>query len=152
MKCTLLLSVPHLSTPNMMVLAKAIARAAEGVTFACGLAEPWAPPMAALGTQGFTSGLINLLPQRSVAVRDALRAGDFRRANAEIAAMELFEALRAEEQNGCNVSVVKAALGMAGDDVGAARAPAAWPLPPGSLAALRNLLEGWRLIRQSAAE
>jgi 4-hydroxy-tetrahydrodipicolinate synthase len=138
------------ATPNMMVLAQAIRRADPGVNFVCGLAEPWAPPMAALGTRGFTSGLINVLPERSVAVRDALRAGDFPRANAEIAAIAGFEALRAEEQNGANVSVVKAALGMIGDDVGAARPPAAWPLPPGSLAALRNLLESWGMIRQAA--
>jgi 4-hydroxy-tetrahydrodipicolinate synthase len=140
------------ATPNMMTLAHAIRRAGPEVNFVCGLAEPWAPPMAALGTRGFTSGLINVLPRRSVAVRDALRAGDFARANAEIAAIAGFEALRSEEQNGANVSVVKAALGMIGEEVGAARAPAAWPLPPGSLAALRGLLEGWGMIRQAAAE
>ena len=140
------------ATPNVMVLAEAMRRAGPGVNFVCGLAEPWAPPMAALGTQGFTSGLINLLPARSVAVRDALRRGDYAAARAEIAAIAGFEALRSEEQNGANVAVVKAALGMVGDDVGAARPPAAWPLPPGSLAKLRDLLAGWGMIRQAAAE
>jgi len=139
------------ATPNVMVLAEAMRRAGPEVTFVCGLAEPWAPPMAALGTQGFTSGLINLLPARSVAVRDALRRGDYAAARAEIAAIAGFEALRSEEQNGANVAVVKAALGMIGDDVGAARPPAAWPLPPGSLARLRDLLAGWGMIRQAAA-
>jgi 4-hydroxy-tetrahydrodipicolinate synthase len=139
------------ATPNVMVLAEAMRRAGPEVTFVCGLAEPWAPPMAALGTQGFTSGLINLLPARSVAVRDALRRGDYAVARAEIAAIAGFEALRSEEQNGANVAVVKAALGMIGDDVGAARPPAAWPLPPGSLARLRDLLAGWGMIRQAAA-
>jgi len=140
------------ATPNVMVLAEAMRRAGPEVNFVCGLAEPWAPPMAALGTQGFTSGLINLLPARSVAVRDALRRGDYAAARAEIAAIAGFEALRSEEQNGANVAVVKAALGMIGDDVGAARPPAAWPLPPGSLARLRDLLAGWGMIRQAAAE
>jgi 4-hydroxy-tetrahydrodipicolinate synthase len=140
------------ATPNLMVLAQAIRRAGPGVSFICGLAEPWAPPMTALGAQGFTSGLINLLPERSVAILAALRAGDFACANAEIAAIQGFEALRAEEQNGANVAVVKAALALSGIDVGAARPPAAWPLPPGSAAALRDLLAGWGLLRRDAAE
>jgi 4-hydroxy-tetrahydrodipicolinate synthase len=131
------------ATPNLMVLAQAMRRAAEGVGFICGLAEPWAPPMTALGTRGFTSGLINVAPDRSMAILRALQAGDFAAANAGIAGIAAFETLRAEEQNGANVAVVKAALALGGIDVGAARPPAAWPLPPGSAAALRNLLAGW---------
>jgi 4-hydroxy-tetrahydrodipicolinate synthase len=134
------------ATPNVMVLAQAIRRAGPGVSFICGLAEPWAPPMTALGAAGFTSGLINLLPERSVAILAALRAGDFARVNAGIEAIAGFEALRSEEQNGANVAVVKAALALSGTDVGAARAPAAWPLPPGSAAALRDLLAGWGML------
>ncbi|MBX6743485.1 MAG: dihydrodipicolinate synthase family protein, partial [Acetobacteraceae bacterium] len=131
------------ATPNLMVLAQAIQRAGEDVSFICGLAEPWAPPMTALGARGFTSGLINIAPERSVAILAALREGDFARANAAIAAIGGFERLRAEEQNGANVSVVKAALILTGVEVGAARPPAAWPLPPGSAAALRQLLAEW---------
>jgi 4-hydroxy-tetrahydrodipicolinate synthase len=134
------------ATPNVMVLAQAIRRAGPGVSFICGLAEPWAPPMTALGAQGFTSGLINVVPEKSVAILRALRAGDFAAANAGIAAIHAFEALRAEEQNGANVAVVKAALTLSGIDVGAARPPAAWPLPPGSAAALRELLAGWGML------
>ncbi|MBR0671345.1 dihydrodipicolinate synthase family protein [Neoroseomonas soli] len=131
------------ANPDLMALARAI-RAAPGIRFVCGLAEPWAPPMTALGAQGFTSGLINLAPERSVAILAALRAGNMPRANALIAEMAPFEALRAEEQNGANVSVVKAALALAGDDVGHARPPASWPLAPESLARLRDLVAGWR--------
>ncbi|RYJ04422.1 MAG: dihydrodipicolinate synthase family protein [Acetobacteraceae bacterium] len=137
------------ATPNLMVLAQAMGRAAEGVGFICGLAEPWAPPMTALGARGFTSGLINVAPERSAAIRDALRAGDYAGANAAIAAIGGFEALRSEEQNGANVAVVKAALILAGIEAGAARPPAAWPLPPGSAAALRDLMARWgKLARQ----
>ncbi|MCB4822009.1 dihydrodipicolinate synthase family protein [Roseicella aerolata] len=134
------------ATPNVMVLAQAIRRAGPDVSFICGLAEPWAPPMTALGAQGFTSGVINVVPEKSVAILRALRAGDFAAANAGIAAIHAFEALRAEEQNGANVAVVKAALALSGMDVGAARPPAAWPLPPGSAAALRDLLAGWGML------
>jgi 4-hydroxy-tetrahydrodipicolinate synthase len=139
------------ATPNVMVLTQAIRRAGPDVSFICGLAEPWAPPMTALGARGFTSGLINLVPEKSVAILQALRAGDFARANAEIAAIAAFEALRSEEQNGANVAVVKAALTLSGTDVGAARVPAAWPLPPGSAAALRDLLAGWGMLQRAAA-
>ena len=133
------------ATPNMMVLAEAIRRLGDSVSFVCGLAEPWAPPMTALGARGFTSGLINILPDRSVAIRDALRAGDFAAANAAIAAIRAFEELRAQEQNGANVSVVKAALALAGQDVGPARPPACWPILPDAQARLAALLAGWGL-------
>ena len=134
------------------VLAQAIRRAGPEVNFVCGLAEPWAPPMTALGARGFTSGLINVAPERSVAVRDALWVGDYGRTNAEIAAIETFEALRSEENNGANVSVVKAALNLAGLDVGPARPPAAWPLTPAAEAKLRELLRGWGTEPAATAE
>jgi 4-hydroxy-tetrahydrodipicolinate synthase len=131
------------ASADLMALARAI-RAAPGLRFVCGLAEPWAPPMTALGAQGFTSGLINVAPRRSVAILAALRASDMARANALIAGIGAFEALRAEEQNGANVSIVKAALALMGEDVGAARPPAAWPIAPDSLARLEVLVAGWR--------
>lgn len=132
------------ASADMMALARAM-RAAPQVQFVCGLAEPWAPAMAGLGTRGFTSGLINVVPQRSVAILAALRAGDFAAANALIAGIAPFEALRAEEQNGANVSVVKASLALMGEDVGPARPPAAWPLGEATLERLRRLLAGWGL-------
>lgn len=134
------------ASPDLMALARAI-RAAPEVLFVCGLAEPWAPPMAALGARGFTSGLINVAPERPVAILSAIRAGDFAQANALIAEIGAFEALRAGEQNGANVSVVKAALSLMDEDVGPARPPAAWPLAPESLARLAKLMAGWGLAR-----
>lgn len=137
------------ASTDLMALARAI-RAAPAVRFVCGLAEPWAPPMTALGARGFTSGLINVAPGRSVAILRALREGDLARANALIGEIGAFEALRSEEQNGANVSVVKAALALLGDDVGAARPPAAWPMAPEALARLKVLMEGWRDARAPA--
>jgi len=131
---------------DLMALARAM-RAAPDILFVCGLAEPWAPPMAALGARGFTSGLINVAPDRSVAILAAIRAGDAARANALIAEIAPFEALRAEEQAGANVSVVKAALALMGEDAGPSRPPAAWPMAPESLARLGSLMAGWGLVR-----
>ncbi|MBO1075221.1 dihydrodipicolinate synthase family protein [Roseomonas marmotae] len=139
------------ATPNVMTLAKVIRRVGPEINFVCGLAEPWAPPMTAVGAKGFTSGLINLLPERSVTIRDALARGDYATANATIAGIEPFEALRSEEQNGANVSVVKAALTLSGVDVGPARPPAAWPLAPESARALEGLLREWGLLAGAAA-
>jgi 4-hydroxy-tetrahydrodipicolinate synthase len=130
------------ATPNLMNLAAA-RRAAPHLAWICGLAEPWAPPMTALGARGFTSGVINVAPHLSMAVLRALEAGDFPAAQAAIAAIEPFEALRAAEGNGANVSVVKAALALAGEDVGPARPPAAWPLSAGVTATLKDVLAGW---------
>jgi 4-hydroxy-tetrahydrodipicolinate synthase len=139
------------ATPNVMILAQAIRRVGPDVNFICGLAEPWAPPMTAVGSKGFTSGLINLLPERSVAIRDALARGDYATANATIAGIGTFEALRAEEQNGANVAVVKAALTLTGVDVGPARPPAAWPLAPESARTLEALLAEWGILGAKAA-
>lgn len=116
------------ATPNPMRLAEAMAATDPSITWVCGLAEVWAPPLYALGARGFTSGLINIWPERSVAIHAALAAGDYTQANALIATMRSFESIRAEEMNGTNVTGVKAALMAIGHDCGSTRAPSAWPL------------------------
>lgn len=116
------------ATPNPMKLKDAIAAAPDHITWTGGLAEVWAPTFYAVGARGFTSGLINVWPERSVAINRALEAGDYSEARALIAGMQVFEDIRAEEQGGANVPGVKAALQMMGEDCGAARPPAAWPL------------------------
>ncbi|MGA3797565.1 dihydrodipicolinate synthase family protein [Pseudomonas sp. GL-RE-29] len=93
-----------------------------------GLAETWAPAFYAVGARGFTSGLINVFPAHSVAVYNALEAGDYALANELIRKISVFEELRAQENNGTNVTVVKAALQLLGHDCGATRPPSAWPL------------------------
>lgn len=116
------------ATPNPMKLKAAIASAPDHVIWTGGLAEVWAPAFYAVGARGFTSGLINVWPERSVAINTALEAGDYAQARSLIAAMQVFEDIRAEEQGGANVPGVKAALRLMGEDCGAARPPAAWPL------------------------
>src|SRR5262249_22569947 len=90
-------------------------------------------------------GLINVAPERSVAIHARLEAGDYAAAQAMIDAIAPFEALRAQEEAGANVSVGKAPLRLIGQGVGPARPPAAWPLAPPAEQELRQLLAQWGL-------
>ncbi|UCI18968.1 dihydrodipicolinate synthase family protein [Mesorhizobium sp. B2-1-8] len=119
------------ATPNPMKLAEAIAACDPSIVWVGGLAEVWAPTFYAVGARGFTSGLINLWPERSIAIHSALEAGDYATARELIAGMRAFEEVRAEELNGTNVTGVKAALQAVGKDCGPTRPPSAWPLTAG---------------------
>jgi 4-hydroxy-tetrahydrodipicolinate synthase len=139
------------ASPTPLRLAEAIRRADPEIVWVGGLAETWAPPLYAVGARGFTSGLINVWPEHSVAIHAALEAGDYRQANELIAVMLDFEEIRAEEQNGTNVTAVKAALQLMGNDCGPTRPPSAWPLTEPQVARLQNLLSSWKSIQSGAA-
>lgn len=133
------------ASPTPLVMAEAMRRTADlDLAWVCGLAEIWAPPLYAMGARGFTSGLINVRPAHSVAIHGALEAGNYAQARQLIDQMRDFESLRAQEQNGCNVSVVKAALQQMGQDCGAPRAPAGWPLSADAQQTLQQLLHTWQ--------
>lgn len=134
------------ATPNPMKLAEAMAACDPAIVWVGGLAEVWAPVFYAVGARGFTSGLINVWPERSVAIHAALAAGDFARAAALIDGMRAFEDIRADEMGGTNVSGVKSALIAQGLDCGPARAPGAWPLTRTQSARLTRFLTDNRLI------
>ncbi|MDS7597969.1 dihydrodipicolinate synthase family protein [Agrobacterium tumefaciens] len=128
------------ATPNPLKLSEAMAACDPKIVWVGGLAEIWAPALYAVGAKGFTSGLINVWPQRSVAIHAALAAGDYAGANRLIDGMKAFEAVRAEEMNGTNVTGVKAALAMIGHDCGRTRPPSAWPLTAQQQATLSNFI------------
>ncbi len=134
------------ATPNPMKLAAAISACDDGITWVGGLAETWAPAFYAVGARGFTSGLINIWPERSMAIHAALEASDYALARDLIAGMRAFEDVRAEELNGTNVTGVKAALQALGQDCGPTRAPSAWPLTEGQEAKMRGFLSENGLI------
>jgi 4-hydroxy-tetrahydrodipicolinate synthase len=138
------------ASPTPLRLAEAIRRADPGIVWVGGLAETWAPPLCSVGARGFTSGLINVWPEHSMAIHTALAAGDYPKANALIAQMSGFEELRAEEGNGTNVTVVKSALAMMGQDCGHVRPPGAWPLTERQSTELRRLLGEWGLLAAAA--
>lgn len=129
------------ATPNPLKLAEAIGATNPGIVWVGGLAEVWAPAFYAVGARGFTSGLINVWPQQSVAIHAALEEGDYREANRLIARMRAFEDIRAEEMNGTNVTGVKAALAAIGYDCGATRPPSAWPLTGAQQTALQDFIK-----------
>ena len=135
--------------PTPLRLAEAIRRGDPDIVWVGGLAETWAPPLCAVGARGFTSGLINVWPEHSVAIHAALEAGDYVRANKLIDTMNSFEEIRAEEQNGTNVTAVKAALQLMGQDCGPTRPPSAWPLTDRQMVALRRLLDSWGLMNDA---
>lgn len=115
--------VKYAST-NLMLLAEVI-RSCEDLPaiWVCGLAEAWALPFYAIGAQGFTSGFVNVFPKVSLQVHAALTKGDFASARKLIDRFSAFEELRTHYHNGSNVTVVKEALKLMGDDVGAVRLP-----------------------------
>jgi 4-hydroxy-tetrahydrodipicolinate synthase len=136
------------ASPTPLLLGAAMRETAgRDLAWVGGLAEPWAPPFYAVGARGFTSGLINVFPRHSMAIHAALGVADYPKAMRLIATMQAFEDLRAQESNGANVSVVKAALQIIGSPCGAVRPPSAWPLTPASMLQLRELLDSGTLLR-----
>jgi 4-hydroxy-tetrahydrodipicolinate synthase len=134
------------ATPNPLKLAEAMRASPENVVWVGGLAEVWAPAFYAVGARGFTSGLINVWPERSVAIHTALEDGKYAEARDLIASMRAFEEIRAEEMNGTNVTGVKGALAMMGHDCGHTRPPSAWPLTEAQAGKLRAFLERENLL------
>lgn len=135
------------AVPEVPKLAERL-RLAEpmGKILVCGLAEPWAPAFHAAGALGFTSGLVNVLPELSLSVRDALARGDYVAARAACERIADFEALRAMQGNGWNVTVVKEAMRRMGFAVGPARAPATAELPAQYAQRLEAILALWGCV------
>lgn len=140
------------ATTNLMQFAECV-RAAEGAAavWVCGLAEGWAAPFYALGGRGFTSGLVNVMPELSLAIHAALEAGDYARARALVNEVVAFETMRAKHNNGANVTVVKEAMKLIGFDVGTVRRPGLVALDDADRAALRTIVAGWQARHGNAA-
>ncbi|GGV40855.1 dihydrodipicolinate synthase family protein [Streptomyces longisporoflavus] len=94
----------------------AFARAAglERFVWVAGLAELYAPVYWAVGATGFTSGLVNVAPEVSLNMLEALRAGDYPAAMEVWERIRRFEELRAADNSADNVTVVKEALAALG--------------------------------------
>jgi 4-hydroxy-tetrahydrodipicolinate synthase len=139
------------ASPNVMLLAECV-RATEGssANWICGLAEGWAAPFHALGARGFTSGLVNVAPERSLAIWTALEAGDYGLARKLVSEIAGFETMRTKYGNGANVTVVKEALGLLGTPVGPVRLPGLPELNAAERTELRAIVSGWGAMRAAA--
>jgi 4-hydroxy-tetrahydrodipicolinate synthase len=93
------------------------------VAWVCGTAESWAPFFFAAGAEGFTSGLVNIAPERSLAMLAALRRGDRRSVMAVWKEVAPLEKLRASHHSGNNVTVIKEAMNLLGLPGGYVREP-----------------------------
>jgi len=135
------------ATHNVMRLADCIrASGPDTARWICGLAEGWAPAFYAVGARGFTSGLVNVDPARSLAIHAALEAGRYDEAQQQVAAIAAFETMRTRFNNGANVTVVKEALKLIGLSVGDVRVPGLPRLDDAALSTLRGILEGWGIL------
>jgi len=86
----------------------------DRLAWICGVAESWAPFFWPGGACGFTSGLVNLTTDFSLGMLVTLEAGDYAQAMQLWNMVRPFEELRARNNNGNNVSVVKEAMAQMG--------------------------------------
>jgi 4-hydroxy-tetrahydrodipicolinate synthase len=133
------------AVPDPLRLAECIRATADyPLQWLCGLAESWAPPFYSAGARGFTSGLVNVYPELSLAVHAALERGDWSRARVLVDAIAGFEKMRTLEYNGANVTVVKEAMQQQGWPVGPTRAPGVVELNARQREELAGILAGWK--------
>lgn len=102
------------SVPDPVVFASVRAEVAAGTTadvlWIAGLAESYAPAYWQGGARAFTSGLVNVVPAKSLAMLDALRGNDPAEAERVWRSIRQFEHLRARRRSADNVAVVKEAM------------------------------------------
>jgi 4-hydroxy-tetrahydrodipicolinate synthase len=127
-----------LGLPDPDRFARSVA-AAPDLAWVCGVAEGWAVPFWEAGAIGFTSGLANILPDRSLQVLDALNADDLALAASLIDRLRPLERLRAAHGDANNVAVIKAAMDEVGLVGGGLRPPLS-ALEPGDRADLIRIL------------
>ncbi|NED11741.1 dihydrodipicolinate synthase family protein [Streptomyces sp. SID9124] len=143
------------SCPNVIGVKYAVPDAARFAAFArdaglerfvwvAGLAELYAPAYFSAGATGFTSGLVNVAPGVSLAMLEALRAGDYPAAMKVWEQIRRFEELRADRQSANNVTVVKEALAALGLCDRAVRPPSR-VLPEAQRAEVADQIAGWSI-------
>jgi 4-hydroxy-tetrahydrodipicolinate synthase len=106
--------------PTFATIAQSVT---HSVAWICGTAELWAPFFFAAGAEGFTSGLVNIAPERSLAMLAALRQRDRRSIMCVWKEIAPLERLRASHHSGNNVTVIKEAMNLLGLPGGYVREP-----------------------------
>lgn len=131
---------------NLPRFAKLVQEVPEehNIAWVCGTAEKWAPFFYNAGAVGFTSGLVNIYPQKSLEMLTALRKGDQKTVWRTWKEVLPFEDLRAKYNNGNNVVVIKEAMEQLGLTAGVTREPVD-PLDDNDKQEVAALLESWKL-------
>ncbi|MCZ8517344.1 dihydrodipicolinate synthase family protein [Paenibacillus filicis] len=119
------------------------------ITWICGTAEKWAPFFYHAGAKGFTSGLVNVYPQKSFELLKALQQEDQETIWSVWDEVLPFENLRAKYANGNNVVVVKEAMEQVGLRAGVTREPVD-PLDKEDQAEVSKILASWGLLNEKA--
>ncbi|WP_102348733.1 dihydrodipicolinate synthase family protein [Bacillus sp. Marseille-P3661] len=114
----------------------------HNVTWICGTAEKWAPFYFNAGAKGFTSGLVNLYPQKSLEMLKALQENDQNTVWNVWKEILPFEDLRAKYNNGNNVVIIKEAMELLGLTAGVTREPVN-PLNKHDREEVVQLLRSW---------
>ncbi|UFJ43104.1 dihydrodipicolinate synthase family protein [Brevibacillus humidisoli] len=115
------------------------------ITWICGTAEKWAPFFYHAGARGFTSGLVNVYPEKSLRMLEALHNGDQEQVWKIWEDILAFENLRAKYNNGNNVVVIKEAMAQIGMNPGITREPVD-PLQAEDRAEVQAILQSWGLL------
>lgn len=121
---------------------------AHHVTLICGTAEKWAPFFYYAGAKGFTSGLVNLYPKKSLELLSALELDEKDKVWRIWHEILPFENLRAKYSSGNNVVVVKEAMEQLGLRAGVTREPVG-PLNTQDKQAVEKLIQEWGLKLQA---
>lgn len=116
----------------------------HNIAWICGTAEKWAPFFFNAGAVGFTSGLVNVYPKKSLELLDALRQGNQETVWKVWNEVLPFEDLRAKYNNGNNVVVIKEAMEQLGLTAGVTREPVD-PLKEEDKREVAELLESWEI-------
>jgi hypothetical protein len=89
----------------------------------CGTAERFAPYFMLAGARGYTSGAGNRCPRLTLAMYQALAAGNYVEARRILTVIRPIEDYRARAADSYNISMLKFALQVAGHDFGPVRPP-----------------------------
>jgi 4-hydroxy-tetrahydrodipicolinate synthase len=130
------------SVPDPVAFAETVQATDADLLWIAGLAESYAPSAWQAGARAFTSGLVNVAPEISFGLLDALRQDDTARAAAVWRRIRQFEQLRARDRSADNVSVVKEAMHQLGLCDRSVRPPST-TLPDADRADVARILEDW---------
>lgn len=130
------------SVPDPVAFAETVQDTDADLLWIAGLAESYAPSAWQAGARAFTSGLVNVAPEISFGLLDALRNDDPERAATVWRRIRRFEQLRARDRSADNVSVVKEAMHQLGLCDRSVRPPSS-VLPDPDRAEIARILGDW---------